>query len=109
MNGGTWKWTSKSYAAEYCELSAGLRRLAQPKLLMSVLRPTGKEDRRWFENRLEIPYSMLKAYRPFEGWRSPHTARRRFRSACVGCGGGLAREHGVSPTAQALAFGACPS
>jgi hypothetical protein len=50
----------------------------------------------------DIPHSMRKVYRRFERWRSAHTARlpipKRLWAAAVE----LAREHGVSPTAQAL-------
>jgi hypothetical protein len=53
---------------------------------------------------LDIPHSMRKVYRRFERWRSAHTARlpipERFTS--VGAAVEVAREHGVSPTAQAL-------
>jgi hypothetical protein len=50
----------------------------------------------------DIPHSMRKVYRRFERWRSAHTARlpipKRLWAAAVE----LAREHGVSRTAQAL-------
>jgi hypothetical protein len=75
MDGRTWKWTTKSYAAEYCELSADLRDLTQPKLLMSVLRPTGK-----VQESPDIPYSMLKVHRRLEQCRRLRQARRRAGS-----------------------------
>jgi hypothetical protein len=50
----------------------------------------------------DIPQDMQKVYRRFERWRSAHAGRLpipvRLWSAAVE----LAREHGVSPTAQAL-------
>lgn len=50
----------------------------------------------------DVPHDMQKVYRRFERWRSTHTGRLpipvRLWSAAVE----LAREHGVSPTAQAL-------
>src|SRR5438128_8206864 len=50
----------------------------------------------------DIPLDMRKVYRRLERWRSAHTGRlpipKRLWAAAVK----LAREHGVSATAQAL-------
>ncbi len=50
----------------------------------------------------EIPNSMRKVYRRFERWRSAHTARLPIPERLWAAAVELAREHGVSPTAQAL-------
>src|SRR5215831_1813171 len=51
---------------------------------------------------LDIPHSMRKVYRRFERWRSAHTARLPIPERLWAAAVELAREHGVSPTAQAL-------
>ncbi len=50
----------------------------------------------------DIPHSMQKAYRRFERWRSAHTGRLPIPARLWSAAVELAREHGVSPTAQAL-------
>ena len=51
---------------------------------------------------LDIPHSMRKVYRRFERWRSAHTARLPIPERLWAAAVELAREHGVSATAQAL-------
>ena len=50
----------------------------------------------------DIPHSMRKVYRRFERWRSAHTARLPIPERLWAAAVELAREHGVSRTAQAL-------
>ena len=50
----------------------------------------------------DIPHSMRKVYQRFERWRSAHTARLPIPERLWAAAVELAREHGVSPTAQAL-------
>jgi hypothetical protein len=50
----------------------------------------------------DIPHSMQKAYRRFERWRSAHIGRLPIPARLWSAAVELAREHGVSPTAQAL-------
>ncbi len=50
----------------------------------------------------DIPNSMRKVCRRFERWRSAHTGRLPIPKGVWGAAGGLARQHGVFPTAQAL-------
>ena len=50
----------------------------------------------------DIPHNMRKVYRRFERWRSAHTARLPIPERLWAAAVELAREHGVSPTAQAL-------
>jgi hypothetical protein len=50
----------------------------------------------------DIPHSMRKVYRRFERWRNAHTARLPIPERLWAAAVELAREHGVSPTAQAL-------
>ena len=50
----------------------------------------------------DIPNSMRKVYQRFERWRSAHTARLPIPERLWAAAVELAREHGVSPTAQAL-------
>ena len=49
-----------------------------------------------------IPHDMQKVYRRFERWRSAHTGRLPIPARLWAAAVELAREHGVSPTAQAL-------
>src|SRR6266700_4827125 len=49
-----------------------------------------------------IPHDMQKVYRRFERWRSAHTGRLPIPARLWSAAVELAREHGVSPTAQAL-------
>ena len=51
---------------------------------------------------LDIPHSMRKVYRRFERWRRAHTARLPIPERLWAAAVELAREHGVSRTAQAL-------
>ena len=51
---------------------------------------------------LDIPHSMRKVYRRFERWRSTHTTRLPIPERLWAAAVDLAREHGVSRTAQAL-------
>ena len=51
---------------------------------------------------LDIPHSMRKVYQRFERWRSAHTARLPIPERLWAAAVELAREHGVSRTAQAL-------
>src|SRR5437660_12929231 len=50
----------------------------------------------------DIPHDMQKVYRRFERWRSAHTGRLPIPERLWAAAVELAREHGVSPTAQAL-------
>ena len=50
----------------------------------------------------DIPHNMQKVYRRFERWRSAHTGRLPIPARLWAAAVELAREHGVSPTAQAL-------
>ena len=50
----------------------------------------------------DIPHSMRRVYRLFERWRSAHTARLPIPERLWAAAVELAREQGVSPTAQAL-------
>jgi len=50
----------------------------------------------------DIPHDMQKVYRRFERWRSAHTGRLPIPARLWAAAVELAREHGVSPTAQAL-------
>ena len=50
----------------------------------------------------DIPHDMQKVYRRFERWRSTHTGRVPIPARLWAAAVELAREHGVSPTAQAL-------
>ena len=50
----------------------------------------------------DIPHNMRKVYRRFERWRSAHTARLPIPERLWAAAVELAREHGVSATAQAL-------
>lgn len=51
---------------------------------------------------LDIPHGMRRVYRRFQRWRSAHTARLPIPARLWAAAVELAREHGVSPTAQAL-------
>src|SRR5438094_2993322 len=50
----------------------------------------------------DIPHDIQKVYRRFERWRSAHTGRLPIPTRLWAAAVELAREHGVSPTAQAL-------
>ena len=50
----------------------------------------------------DIPLDMQKVYRRFERWRSAHTGRLPIPARLWAAAVEVAREHGVSPTAQAL-------
>jgi hypothetical protein len=50
----------------------------------------------------DIPHNMRKVYRRFERWRSAHTGRLPIPERLWAAAAGLAREHGVFPTAKAL-------
>ena len=50
----------------------------------------------------DIPLDMRKVYRRFERWRSAHTGRLPIPKRLWAGAVELAREYGVSPTAQAL-------
>ncbi len=50
----------------------------------------------------DIPHDMQKVYRRFERWRSAHTGRLPIPTRLWSAAVELAREHGVSPTSQAL-------
>ena len=50
----------------------------------------------------DIPLDMQKVYRRFERWRNAHTGRLPIPARLWAAAMELAREHGVSPTAQAL-------
>jgi hypothetical protein len=50
----------------------------------------------------DIPHNMQKVYWRFERWRSAHTGRLPIPTRLWSAAVELAREHGVSPTAQAL-------
>jgi hypothetical protein len=50
----------------------------------------------------DIPHHMRKVYRRFERWRSAHTARVPIPERLWAAAVELARQHGVSRTAQAL-------
>jgi hypothetical protein len=50
----------------------------------------------------DIPQDMQKVCRRFERWRSAHTGRLPIPARLWAAAVELAREHGVSPTAQAL-------
>ena len=51
---------------------------------------------------LDIPHNMRKAYQRFERWRSARTARLPIPERLWAAAVELARQHGVSRTAQAL-------
>jgi hypothetical protein len=50
----------------------------------------------------DIPYDMQKVHRRFERWRSGHRGRLPIPARLWAAAVGLARDHGVCPTAQAL-------
>jgi hypothetical protein len=50
----------------------------------------------------DIPHDMQKVYRRFERWRSAHMGRLPIPARLWAAAVEVAREHGVSPTAQAL-------
>src|SRR6516164_5742828 len=69
---------------------------------MSVLRPTGRGGPTMARESPDIPHSMQKVYQRFERWRGAHTARLPIPERLWAAAVELAREHGVSRTAQAL-------
>ena len=50
----------------------------------------------------DIPHDMQKVYRRFERWRSAHMGRLPIPARLWAAAVEVAREHGVSPTTQAL-------
>ena len=50
----------------------------------------------------DIPHDMQKVYRRFERWRSAHMGRLPIPARLWAAAVEVAREHGVSPTAQGL-------
>jgi hypothetical protein len=50
----------------------------------------------------EVPMEMIKVYRRLERWRSKSTGRRLIPASLWASAAGVARQHGVNRTAQAL-------
>jgi len=49
-----------------------------------------------------IPHNLRKVYRRLQRWRSLHTGRLPIPERLWAAAAGLAREHGIYPTAKAL-------
>ena len=54
------------------------------------------------QERAEIPNNMLKVYRRLQRWRSSHARRVPIPDPLWAAAAGLARAHGINPTAKAL-------